>query len=255
MAHPAGLTAAPDVPDAVLCLVRHAESTWISEGRFQGRRDPPLSSLGEQQARRLAGRLRDRSAPPALPLPSSPPAAIWHSPLERAAATARAVGELVAPTQGTQASGALCELGQGDWEGLTHADVERRWPAELAAWRQDPLTHQAPNGERLRDGAERVAAAIRTILAELLHDPRRSQPAPDVAAPPAPWAIVISHDGVLRLGLLQLLGVPLEHFWSFPFPLAGLSVIDIAGGRARLRCHGLTDHLTAPSGVDRGGAL
>ncbi len=254
MAHPGGLTARPDVPDAVLCLVRHAESTWIAEGRFQGRRDPPLSSLGERQARQLAARLRDRSQPPALPLPGSAPAAIWHSPLERAAATARAVAELIAPGQKLQASEALYELGQGDWEGLTHADVGVRWPVELAAWREDPLTHQAPNGERLRDGAERVAAAMRTILTGLSHDPER-EGATLGAASPAPWAVVISHDGILRLALLQLLRVPIDHFWSFPFPLAGISVLDIADGRARLRCHGLTDHLRAPTGVDRGGAL
>lgn len=254
MAHPGGLTASAPAVDAVLCLVRHAESTWIAEGLFQGRRDPPLSSLGRTQALLLAARLRSRSEPPALPLPAQPPVAVWHSPLERAAATARAIGEAVAPGGALDASEALSELGQGDWEGRTHADVELRWPTELAAWRDDPVRHHAPNGESLSEGAERVAAAIRAALAQLTTAPAERHHAPP-ASRPVPWAIVISHDGILRLALLQLLDVPIERFWSFPFPLCGLSIVDIADGRARLRCHGLTDHLKAPYGVDRGGAL
>lgn len=268
MADPGGLTTGAGVPDAILCLVRHAESTWIAEGRFQGRRDPPLSSLGQAQALLLADRLRDRSEAPALPLPAPPPAAIWHSPLERAAATARAVGKAVTPGGALHASEGLSELGQGDWEGLTHAEVELRWPGELSAWREDPLSHQAPRGESLSDGAERVVATVRAVLADLAPGPAGRDPSPGVTYPspgvtppspgvmyPAPWVIVVSHDGILRLALLQLLGVPLERFWSFPFPLCGLSVVEVDQRRTRLRCHGLTDHLTAPSSVDRGGAL
>ena len=54
---------------ATLVLVRHGESTWVAEGRFQGRQDPPLSELGQQQAQLVANRLahRDEQTPSADP--------------------------------------------------------------------------------------------------------------------------------------------------------------------------------------------
>jgi broad specificity phosphatase PhoE len=62
--------------------------------------------------------------------------------------------------------------------------------------------------------------------------------------PPA-WAIVVAHDGVLRLLMLDLLGVDLGRFWSFPFALAAISVLDLGGGLVRLRAHNLAEHVTA----------
>jgi len=243
---PAGPTTGAPLPYAAICLVRHSESTWITEARFQGRADPPLSALGEHQARLVARRLRDRHLPPALPVPGSPPQAIWHSPLSRGAATAARIADDLAMTAALRADEALVELGQGEWEGLTHAYVQGRWPVELAAWRADPVAAQAPGGERLRDGSERVAAFVDRILHEMAGS----------AGTTAPWSIVVSHDGILRLMLMRLLDIPLERFWAFPFPVAGISVIDLVEGRPRLRAHALTDHLAAEAdSADRGGAL
>ncbi|HYL40862.1 MAG TPA: histidine phosphatase family protein, partial [Candidatus Binatus sp.] len=77
--------------DATLVLLRHGESQWISEGRFQGQGDSPLSDLGRRQAALAAVRLARAQAPPALPVPAGPPIAIHHSPLQRTAATAAIV--------------------------------------------------------------------------------------------------------------------------------------------------------------------
>ncbi len=244
---PAGPTTGAPLPYAAICLVRHSESTWITESRFQGRADPPLSALGEHQARLVARRLRDRHLPPALPVPGSPPQAIWHSPLSRGAATAARIADALAMTTALRSDDALTELGQGEWEGLTHAAVQRRWPAELAAWRNDPVAAQAPGGERLQDGSERVAGFLERLLDGL---------SPGAGGSTAPWSIVVSHDGILRLMLMRLLDIPLERFWAFPFPVAGISVIDLVEGRPRLRAHALTDHLAAEGdAADRGGAL
>ena len=65
----------PPAIDATLVLVRHGESTWIAEDRFQGRRDPPLSPRGERQAALVAARLADPLAAPSLPIPAGPPVA------------------------------------------------------------------------------------------------------------------------------------------------------------------------------------
>ena len=61
------------------------------------------------------------------------------------------------------------------------------------------------------------------------------------------WAIVVAHDGILRLLMLDLLGIGIEHFWSFPLALASVSVLDLSSGLVRLRAHNLDEHIAALS--------
>ena len=214
-----------------LALIRHGESAWIVEGRFQGQGDPPLSGLGERQAAAVAVRMASPSAMPSVPVPEQPPIAIWHSPLLRAAQTAQAIHEARGADAPLRPMQALQELGQGEWEGRTHSEVRDRWPDELAAWRDDPLNHHAPGGESLRDGRVRVRSALATICDG------------EAADDPASWAIVVAHDGILRLLMLDLLDIGIEHFWSFPLTLASVTVIDLGGDVAQLRAHNLDAHV------------
>ena len=217
---------------ARLALIRHGESAWITEGRFQGQGDPPLSDAGERQAAAVAARMAAPSAMPSVPVPDSTPEAIWHSPLLRAAQTAQSIHDARDDEAPLRALDELKELGQGEWEGRTHAEVGERWPAELAAWRADPLDNHAPGGESLHDGLERVQRVRETILAGGGTDERA-------------WAIVVAHDGILRLLILDLLAIGIEHFWSFPLSLASVTVIDVSGDVAQLRAHNLDAHIAA----------
>jgi probable phosphoglycerate mutase len=247
-------------------FVRHGESTWVAEDRFQGQADPPLSPLGEQQASLIGIRLADTQADPALPLPTSQPIGLWHSTLARAASTARAIDSARGETVADHPDPRLIELAQGEWQGLRHAEVTSRYGPELAAWRSDPSHHHAPGGESLRDGSVRVSAALGEVLDAL----RRADPPSPTTTDPVlgygaandawPWAIVVAHDGILRLALLHLLGVPLEAYWSFPFALCAVTIVELRDGRARLRAHNLAEHLVslakpALAATDRGGAL
>jgi broad specificity phosphatase PhoE len=58
-----------------------------------------------------------------------------------------------------------------------------------------------------------------------------------------PWSIVVAHDGVFKVLALALLDLPLDRFWTLPFALCGISVIELRGGRPSLRAHNLTEHL------------
>lgn len=249
--------------DATLVLVRHGESTWIAEDRFQGRRDPPLSPRGERQAALVATRLADRLAPPSLPIPAGPPVAIWHSPLGRARATAAAIaGAMAVPTDRPPLvpEPELSEIGQGEWEGLLLSQVVERHADALARWRRAPVGNEAPGGEPLATADGRVRAALAGILPALAGaaptspavDLRRS-PVPGYGPPPPlrPWGIVVGHEGVFRLALLTLLDLPLERFWAFPFVLCGVTVVDLRDRRAVLRAHNLADHL-APLDAEEG---
>jgi broad specificity phosphatase PhoE len=241
--------------------VRHGESAWIAEGRFQGQGDPPLSDVGVEQAAAVAARLAAPDASPALPVPAHPPDAIWHSPLLRAAQTAEAVHSARGGDAPLRPLDALKELAQGEWEGLTHEEVRTRWPDELAAWRDDPGSNHAPGGESLRDAMARARSARATILREndgaaltaaagtqaALAEPVLGYERAFGEDEPPGWVIVVAHDGILRLLMLDLLDIGLDHFWSFPLALASVSVLDVGAGVVRLRAHNLEEHILALS--------
>lgn len=241
---------------AILALARHAESTWIAEGRFQGRGDPPLSEFGMRQATALGARLAAPGAPPEVPVPDAVPQVIWHSPLRRATQTAAAIHEAREADAPLRTLAELTELSQGEWEGLTHDEVRERYPEQLAAWRADPFKHHAPGGESLLEALERArqaSAAIREQAgAAAAHsgDGAVSPVEPvlgyerTIASRKRPWSLVVAHDGILRLLMLDLMGIPIERFWSFPFALAAVTVLDLSAG-VRLRAHNLDEHVAA----------
>lgn len=244
--------------DAVLAFVRHGESEWVAKGLFQGQGDSPLTELGRRQALLTARRIARRARRPMLPLPAGAPRSIVHSPLARAAETAALIDRAVSTGRGSDAVAApvplhpepgLLEIGQGEWEGLPGSEIAERWGSILDGWRRDPLTAWAPGGESLPEVDLRVRAALRQLLADLATvapaaSGRRSQVLGYADLPSdEPWSIVVGHDGVFKIALLALLDLPLARFWTLPFALCGITVVEIRNGRPRLRLHNATDHL------------
>ena len=280
----APLAVPPDLA-ASLVLLRHGQSVWLAEGRFQGQADTPLSPLGERQAALAGARLADPGAPPRLPVPPGDPIAIVHSPLARTAQTAAAVATAIA-ARGRAApplvpEPGLREIGQGAWEGLYQRDVEAGWPAEIAGWRRDPVRAYAPGGESLVEVDRRVRAALARVIDGLARassdraagsDPvGAGSPAPESGSPaPAtgstgsatpsfydphagPWTVLVGHDGAFKVALLALLGLPLDRFWTFTQTTTGIAVLDIRNGRTILRAWNRTEHL-APLEIEAGDA-
>lgn len=251
----------PDLA-ASLVLLRHGQSVWLAEGRFQGQADTPLSPLGERQAALAGVRLADPWAPPRLPVPPGDPIAIVHSPLARTAQTAAAVAAAIAaagrPAPPLVPEERLREIGQGAWEGLFQRDVEAGWPEEIAGWRRDPVGTFAPGGESLVEVDRRVRSALSAVIDGLAHASSTSLSAADASAlagSPAPatpsfydphagpWTLLVGHDGAFKVALLALLGLPLDRFWTFTQATTGIAVLDIRNGRAVLRAWNRTEHL------------
>ena len=114
-------------PGSRLLLVRHGQSTWNADGRWQGQADPPLSDLGVAQARRAAV---------AISALDGGIAAIWSSDLERAHHTARLIAE---PSQLSVVTDArVREREAGPWTGLTRDEIEARFPGYLADGHRPP---------------------------------------------------------------------------------------------------------------------
>jgi phosphoserine phosphatase len=250
----------PEGLDAVLCFVRHGESQWVAEGRFQGRGDPPLSELGQRQGLLTARRIGRRARRPALPLPAGPPRTIVHSPLARAASTAALIGRAINGGRGddvlpdplpVRLEPGFTEIGQGEWEGLPATEVTARWGDLLEQWRTDPLVAWAPGGESIADVDVRVRLALRELLEDLADGAPPSQGTRSQVlgygelASDEPWSIVVGHDGVFKVALLALLDLPLARFWVLPFALCGITIVEIRNGRPRLRLHNATDHLSS----------
>jgi len=252
-------------PDVTLVFVRHGESTFVAEGRFQGRSDSPLSPLGERQAELVGQRLAQRDAHTPLPIPAGPPMAIWHSPLQRAVQTAQAIASQQPEPIDLSAEPAITEIAQGEWEGQPSTVVRERWADALAAWRRTPVTDHAPGGESLAEAQVRASDALQRILVALNSGAGN---ATDVSAdafprsfvngyaeqagngrPNEPWGVVVAHDGIFRVVMLTLFDLPLERFWSFPFNLCAISAVAFQNGVPVLRAHNLSEHL-APLAVE-----
>ncbi len=238
--------------DATLVLVRHGESRFIVEGRFQGQMETPLSETGLAQAAAVAARLAEQTAPPALPITAGPPREIVHSPLQRAAQTADAIarardGTADAVRTPVRADAGFMEIGQGAWEGLHRDEISARYTTELAAWRRAPADHHAPGGEAIVAVQARVRDALARTLAALIHDAPPAGPdmVPGYAGTrgAGPWSILVGHDGVFKVVMLTLFDLPLERFWMWSFDLCGIGVVEFRGGRPILKAHNLTDHL------------
>ncbi len=166
-----------------LILVRHGETAWNAERRYQGHHPVPLNDRGRQQAARAGGRLKQLGA-----------AGLYASDLARAWETAQIIG--LATGLAPQPLPDLREIDDGQWAGLTPDELLARFPEHMATMRQAPDT-------TVRLGGESYAQMqLRTVRAfEQLVEQHRGQ-----------TVIGVSHGGAIRALVCHLLGAPLAHF-------------------------------------------
>jgi probable phosphoglycerate mutase len=249
--------AAPLIPaglDAILVFLRHGQTQFIVEKRFQGAMEAPLTELGERQARQAGRRLASPLADPPLPIPDAAPFAIVHSPLGRARRSAELVTEeMIAAGRATpplRSDAGFSEIAQGVWEGLTDEEISARYGDSLASWRRWPTEFHAPGGENLEQVTARVEAALAVLLAEMASgtapgtlDRHQVLGYEDAGPDRRRWSLVVGHGGVFRVVACVLLGLSLDHFWNFDFGLGAITVVEIRAGRAVMRALNLDSHL------------
>ncbi|WP_327047070.1 histidine phosphatase family protein [Microbispora sp. NBC_01189] len=186
----------------VVCL-RHGQTLWNVEKRFQGHTDIALDETGIAQAARAASLLA-----------ALRPTMLVASDLRRAYDTASALGRLTGLD--VMVDKDLRERGGGEWEGLTRDEIRAGWPVEYEAW-------EAPGGEDVAHVADRVAEAVERWAGRLADDG---------------LLVIASHGAALRLGLCRLLGLPQE-LWSALGSLGNCSWSVLEEGRRGWR---LTEH-------------
>ena len=131
-------------------VIRHGETAWNVEGRFQGQKDTALNEKGLAQAATLGERLAGHSFE-----------AVLTSPLDRAKKTAELAASKCKFGEFTEIP-AFTEINHGDWEGRLSTEVAEEWPELLRRWHTAPETVKMPGegGESLEDIARRAVPAV-----------------------------------------------------------------------------------------------
>lgn len=183
-----------------ILLVRHGETPWNREGRYQGRTDIPLSETGQTQVKALGERLKSVDIKVA-----------FASPLARAKNTAEAI--LAGRSTPLQLDAGLIEISHGEWEGKLASDVELSHAEMFGVWRSRPGRHSpaGPGAETLGDVETRAWAVLDRIGDLIGKDDT---------------ALIAAHDAVNRVLLCRVLGLPLERIWSFRQAPASLNVLS-----------------------------
>jgi len=173
-----------------LWLVRHGQTDWNAQGRWQGQTPdaPPLNATGLAQAQAVAEQLAVQDG---LTF-----AAIYSSDLLRARQTAEAIAQRLGLP--IHLDSRLREVHLGVWEGMLGEDVALRYVAELDERRRDPVYSRPPQGESVYEVAARVGQAFDAIA----------------RAHPDQHVVVVSHGLALAAGLCLAEGRPLAEVFT-----------------------------------------
>lgn len=177
-----------------LIFVRHGETTWNQELRYQGQCDSALSELGLLQAEKVGEFLKGRKID-----------AVYSSDLGRAVLTAEKIAQHhgLVPILDER----LREMSFGVWEGLTRAEVLAKYPDLYQARYEDRLKRRIPGGELPGEVVERLHRFLDECLPK--HE--------------GETIVAVSHGGALRLVLASLLHIPLGHSSCLSQSNAGIS--------------------------------
>lgn len=158
-----------------LLLIRHGETEWNTQGRFQGCTDIDLSEEGIKQAELLKKRLNGNFD------------YIYTSPLSRALKTANIIASdtdkevITAPE--------IREINFGEWEGLTIHEISEKYPEIFKAWRTDKVESYISGGDlSIRNAANRASKCILDIVSK--HKGKK--------------IIIVAHGGIIKAGLIGI---------------------------------------------------
>ena len=203
-----------------LLLIRHGETDWNRQQRFQGQIDVPLNATGEQQAARLAQRLAAERHDQ-----------LFSSDLLRARQTAAPLA--TAWQMQALAVAGLREQSFGVLEGLDAATTQARHPDLWRLWLQQDADFTPPGGESQRQFHHRVLSAVNDLAASAM------------ARGAGQRVVVVTHGGVLDMLWRSVHGLPLQGLRECAIPNTGINRLRWAGGALQIEVWGDDAHVTA----------
>ncbi|HWQ41949.1 MAG TPA: histidine phosphatase family protein [Desulfosporosinus sp.] len=195
-------------------LVRHGETIWNFEGRYQGQIDTPLSPAGIKQGKLVAEALKN------VPIDVA-----YASPLSRSHDTAM----MCANFHGLEVTKdeRLLEINHGKWEGLFASEIEGLYPDLLERWRTTVVDCQMPDGECIEDVRKRAMEAFNEYA-----EKHKGQ-----------TVLVVAHDAVNKAVLCDILDMEQSHFWQMKQDNTCINVLEYDCGKWRLVLMNSTVHL------------
>ena len=213
-----------------LLLVRHGETNWNKESRFQGIRDIPLNDNGRSQGRKARDFLQD------IPIDFA-----VSSSMMRPKETAEIILEQHSGVELTTTS-ELIEICHGLWEGMLETEIQAEYGELLQQWKDKPETVQMPEGENLQQVWDRGVSAWNKIAAQYSNTETPQT------------GLVVAHDAINKVIICYLLGLKPDNFWNIKQGNCCVSVIDYpqgASGRPVLQAINITTHLSDGSIIDQ----
>ncbi|HEV7214572.1 MAG TPA: histidine phosphatase family protein [Chloroflexota bacterium] len=199
-----------------LLLLRHGQTLWNKELRYNGDTDIELTALGQRQAAALAARLQPRHVD-----------IVIASNLRRAISTAEPIAS--ACRCSVRLDARWREVRFGDAEGLRWRDVVERFPLAARGWAENRPEAAMPGGESLLDVMARVQPALDELAAEF--DNRT--------------VAIVSHGGPLRVALCSLLTADITQHWRYNIAPCTLSEVAVYGSGGVLNVLNDACHLRA----------
>ena len=195
-------------------LVRHGETIWNHEGRYQGQIDTPLSPVGLKQGKLVAEALKN-----------VPIHAVYASPLSRSYDTA----VMCANFHGLEVAkdDRLLEINHGKWEGLYATEIEALYPDLLQRWRTTVVDVQMPDGESIEEVRKRAMEAFKELA-----EKHQGQ-----------TVLVVAHDAVNKAVLCDILEIEQSHFWQMKQDNTCINVFEFDHDKWRLVLMNSTVHL------------
>lgn len=218
-----------------LLLVRHGETEWNRQGRFQGQIDVPLNDNGRSQASQAAEFLKSVQLDFAI-----------SSSMLRPKETAEIILQHH-PHTPLELRDDLREISHGLWEGKLEAEIESSYPGLLHQWQHHPETVQMPEGENLQQVWARAIAAWQAIVQSAAA--RSTEPC---------TILVVAHDAINKAILCHVAGLGAESFWNFKQGNGAVSVIDYplgADAPPMVQAVNITTHLGGVLDKTAAGAL
>ncbi|MGE2728915.1 glucosyl-3-phosphoglycerate phosphatase [Mycolicibacterium vaccae] len=186
-----------------LVMLRHGQTEYNAGSRMQGQLDTDLSDLGREQAMAAAESLAKRQ-----------PLLIVSSDLRRALDTAVALGDRAG--QPVAVDTRLRETHLGDWQGMTHLEVDAVAPGARLAWRDD--ARWAPHGGESRvDVAARSVPLVAELVAQHADWGRSDRP-----------VVLVAHGGLIAALTAALLQLPVDN-WPVLGGMGNASWVQLAG--------------------------
>jgi len=188
------------IGDSRIFLIRHGETNWNKEGRFQGQIDIPLNDNGKDQAKKTFEYLSNISFSKAF-------SSSMHRPFETAQIILQNNKALK-----IEKVDSLVEISHGLWEGKLEAEIRNQWPILLKNWHDKPEEVIMPEGESIKNVSERSLEAFDKICFSQKDNDQ---------------TLLVAHDAVNKTLICNIFGINYSNIWMIKQGNGGITVIDL----------------------------